>query len=294
MNDFLRDFLIGGVSASISKSAVIPFQTIKLLYEPQDSGLLGCFIRVCKQEPISAFWRGSLTILTMYAPNKALNFAFNDVYKTLFCSYCKQQDSKEQKYLLFLGNMLSGGSAGGTSLLLIYPLDFARNRQDIVISKKIGRQFKSVIDCGKKVYKQEGLLALYKGFGIQALGIIAYRSVYFGFYDTAKETIFKDRMMSNFVSKFIVAYSISSTAAIVSSPLDTIRRRMMMQLRSPQLNYKNSIDCTVQIFNKEGFKSFFKGAFNYPQRVSSSALCLVLYDQIYQFIALGSKLQGGD
>ncbi|CAD8101538.1 unnamed protein product [Paramecium primaurelia] len=290
MNDFLRDFFIGGVSASISKSAVIPFQTIKLFYEPKDNGLLGCFIRVCKQEPISAFWRGSLTILTMYAPNKALNFAFNDFYKTLFCSYY----SKEQKYLFFLGNMLSGGSAGGTSLLLIYPLDFARNRQDTAISKKIGWQFKSVIDCSKKVYKQEGLLALYKGFGISALRIIAYRSVYFGFYETAKETIFKDRMMSNFVSKFIVAYSISSTAAIISSPLDTIRRRMMMQLRSPQLNYKNSIDCTVQILNKEGFKSFFKGAFNYPQRESSSALCLVLYDQIYQFIALGSKLQEGD
>lgn len=40
------------------------------------------------------------------------------------------------------------------------------------------------------VYKSDGLGGLYRGFGVSVLGIIVYRGVYFGTYDTAKGTIF--------------------------------------------------------------------------------------------------------
>jgi solute carrier family 25 (adenine nucleotide translocator) protein 4/5/6/31 len=55
------------------------------------------------------------------------------------------------------------------------------------------------------VHKSDGFLGLYRGFGVSVLGIIVYRGVYFGSYDTAKGTIFKLPMMGNIVAKFCVA-----------------------------------------------------------------------------------------
>ena len=72
-------------------------------------------------------------------------------------------------------------------------------------------------------------IGLYQGFGVSVIGIIMYRGVYFGSYDTAKQTIFTLPGMGNVFAKFCVAQVITASAGIVSYPLDTVRRRMMMQ-----------------------------------------------------------------
>ena len=41
-------------------------------------------------------------------------------------------------------------------------------------------------DCLGKIFKSDGFLGLYRGFGVSVLGIMVYRGVYFGTYDTAK------------------------------------------------------------------------------------------------------------
>lgn len=49
------------------------------------------------------------------------------------------------------------------------------------------------------------------------------------------------------------------SAGLVSYPIDTVRRRMMMT-SGEAVKYKGSIDCTVQILKKEGPMSLMKGA----------------------------------
>ena len=61
--DFVRDFLIGGVSAAISKTCVAPIERVKLLLQTQDAnkkmqdgsakkytGIVNCFSRVVSEE----------------------------------------------------------------------------------------------------------------------------------------------------------------------------------------------------------------------------------------------------
>jgi len=55
---------------------------------------------------------------------QALNFAFKDKYKEIFC----RPASEVGFWLFFAGNLAAGGAAGATSLLFVYPLDFARTR----------------------------------------------------------------------------------------------------------------------------------------------------------------------
>ncbi|CAD8148217.1 unnamed protein product [Paramecium octaurelia] len=59
------------------------------------------------------------------------------------------------------------------------------------------------------------------------------------------------------------------------------------------IHYKIILDCAVQILNKKGLKSFFKGALSQSFFESRSALSLVLYDEIKQFLSQGPKLRKG-
>ena len=40
--------------------------------------------------------------------------------------------------------------------------------------------------------KHDGVIGLYRGFGISVAGIIAYRASYFGMFDTGKVYLFED------------------------------------------------------------------------------------------------------
>ena len=58
---------------------------------------------------------------------------------------------------------------------------------------------------------------------------------------------------------FILGWAVTVTAGLMSYPIDTIRRRMMMT-SGQAVKYKNSMDCAVQVLKAEGFMSLMKGA----------------------------------
>lgn len=72
-----------------------------------------------------------------YFPTQAFNFAFKDTIKNLFPSY----NSKTEFWKFFAVNMASGGLAGAGSLLIVYPLDFARTRLAADVGKNADREF---------------------------------------------------------------------------------------------------------------------------------------------------------
>merc|ERR1712066_269158 len=63
---------------------------------------------------------------------------------------------------------------------------------------------------------------------------------------------------STFLS-FLLGWGVTATAGLMSYPIDTIRRRMMMT-SGQAVKYKGSIDCGMQILKNEGFMSMMKGA----------------------------------
>merc|ERR1712228_489821 len=58
---------------------------------------------------------------------------------------------------------------------------------------------------------------------------------------------------------FLLGWGVTITAGLMSYPIDTIRRRMMMTSGSA-VKYKGSVDCGIQVIKNEGFMSLMKGA----------------------------------
>lgn len=296
--NFLKDFMIGGVSAAVSKTCVAPIERVKLLLQNQDAsaqitadkrykGIVDCFARVSKEQGVASLWRGNLANVIRYFPTQALNFAFKDTLK----KYLNPYNKKTQPGMFFLGNILSGGAAGALSLCIVYPLDFARTRLAVDVGKGgkgtgAERQFNGLGDCLVKVFKSDGPLGLYRGFGISVLGIIAYRGAYFGLFDTGNAILFSEGRTQNFFAMWAFAQFTTTLAGIISYPLDTVRRRLMMQSGRKEKMYTGTIDCFRKIAANEGTKAFFKGAGSNVLRGTGGALVLVLYAKIQKFFGI--------
>jgi len=299
-SEFLLNFMAGGVSGAVAKTTTAPIERVKLLIQTQDAnpkiisgevqrytGIVDCFRRVSAEQGFKAFWRGNLTNIIRYFPTQAFNFAFKDTIKAMF----PKADKNTEFAKFFLINMASGGLAGAGSLMIVYPLDYARTRlaSDVGTGKQ---QFSGLIDCLTKTVKSSGIGGLYNGVGVSVVGIIPYRGVYFGLFDTLSGYNPYQKSDSNVLraaSKFACAQFSAISAGYASYPFDTVRRRLQMQSEKPKEEwvYSGTGDCFKKIVANEGASALFKGAGANALRTVGAALVLVLYSEITA--AFGSK-----
>ena len=263
---FVENFLLSGLAAVTSKTIAAPIERVKLLVQNQGemiksgrldrpySGVIDCTVRTLKTEGPVAFWRGNTANVIRYFPTQALNFAFKDSIKSMFAI-----NPQESQWAKFGKNIASGGAAGALSLSFVYSLDFARTRLASDIKGKGGgeRQYNGLIDVYKKTLASDGIRGLYRGFVISCVGIMVYRGFYFGLYDTIKPLV-GGKNINPWLS-FCIAYGVTVVSGLLSYPIDTIRRRMMMT-SGTGVNYKNSLDCAAQILKNDGAASFMRGA----------------------------------
>ncbi|KAJ1383322.1 Mitochondrial carrier protein [Sesbania bispinosa] len=299
---FATDFLMGGVSAAVSKSAAAPIERVKLLIQNQDEmikagrlsgpykGIGDCFTRTIKDEGFASLWRGNTVNVIRYFPTQALNFAFKDYFKSLF-NFKKERDGY-WKWLA--GNVASGAAAGASSSVFVYSLDYARTRlaSDAKAVKQGGeRQFNGLIDVYRKTLQSDGIAGLYRGFNVSWVGIIVYRGLYFGMYDSLKPVLLVGTLQDSFLASFALGWIVTIGASVTAYPLDTVRRRMMMT-SGEAVKYKSAFDAFSQIVKKEGPKSLFKGAGANILRAVAGAGVLAGYDKL-QVLVLGKKYGSG-
>jgi len=292
-SEFFINFMAGGVSGAFAKTCTAPIERVKLLIQTQDAnpkiisgevkrytGIVDCFTRVSAEQGVKAFWRGNMTNIIRYFPTQAFNFAFKDTIKAAFPAVDKRTEFGK----FFLINMASGGLAGAGSLMIVYPLDYARTRlaSDVGAGKQ---QFNGLVDCLTKTVKTAGVGGLYNGIGVSITGIIPYRGVYFGLFDTLSgyNPYQKDKNnVKRALSKFGCAQFSAISAGYASYPFDTVRRRLQMQSEKPKAEwvYAGTGDCFKKIVAEEGTTALFKGAGANALRTVGAALVLVLYSEI--------------
>jgi len=296
---FVEHFGLSATAAVIGQVAA-PIERVKLLLQNQHEmikqgklsepykGVINCTVRTFKNEGLLPFWRGNLANIIRIFPNQAFNFALKEKIKSIF------KQNKADGYLInFSKNIASGGAAGAMSLCFVYSLDFARTKlaTDAMSSKKEGsREYSGLIDVYRKTLASDGIQGLYRGFVISCVGIVVYRGCYFGFYDSLKPILLGDN--AGVAASFVLGYVVTITSGLISYPIDTIRRRMMMT-SGQAVKYKGSIDCTVQILKNEGAMSLMKGAGANILRGVAGAGVLAGFDKIKEVYITMRKKQLG-
>lgn len=199
---------------------------------------------------------------------------------------------KGAAYWKILGsNVASGAAAGVAGSVFVYSLDYARTRLSADARNATGkRQFKGMLDVYRQTLASDGIAGLYRGFVPSIAGVIVYRGLFFGLYDSFKPLL-PANLQGNFAASFAVGWISTTTAGLASYPLDTIRRRMMMTSGTAQ-HYTSMFDAAAQIVKAEGAKTLFKGAGANILRGVAGAGVLSLYD-VLQRVAFGKVYKGG-
>ncbi|VDK18156.1 unnamed protein product, partial [Anisakis simplex] len=260
MNDaikFCKDFTAGATAAVIAKTIIAPIERVKLILQLQSAqqtievskryrGMVDCFIRVPREQGFLSFWRGNMVNIARACSQESLGFAFKDFFKIWFATNLSKKDSY---WKVLSGNIAAGGASGVATYCIIYPLDFVRTRLAIDMGKEKSREFAGFFDCMRKIYKCDGFRGLYYGFWPSLQYIFLYRGAYFGLFDSAKIMLSKkDNHQIGFLTAFIVGQFVTFTAAFISYPHDTVRRRLMMQAGRSDTLYRGVWHCTKVIF----------------------------------------------
>ena len=150
-------------------------------------------------------------------------------------------------------------------------------------------------DVCHKIMKTDGIRGIYQGYGIALTGVVIYRALHLGGYDACKTELLYRRGSRNYSKndnvchtkptitiseRFAIAHSVSIIAGTICYPIDSVRRRLMMQAgRAANVRpYANSVDCFVKILTTEGIRGFYLGLGPNIVRSIAGALLLVSFD----------------
>ena len=258
LSSFLGNFLLSGISSILAKSSGAPFERVKLLLQCENlllkqgkisapyGGVVDCASRTYQNEGALSFWRGNLVNCLRYFPTQVISFMLKDRVKSFF------KANKNDSFLVsYAKNILYGTVTGIIGLGVVYSLDFAYTSLTTDLIVNGGRQYKNIFDVYAKTIASNGFFGLYHGFGITCFGVFLYRLSYFVLYDFLRPIVLKKQ--ASFLLQFSFAYFITITSGLITFPIDTIRRQMI-------LTSQGATVCFTEMVRNGGYMALMNGA----------------------------------
>ncbi|OLL22084.1 putative mitochondrial carrier [Neolecta irregularis DAH-3] len=204
-------------------------------------------------------------------------------------------------------HFLAGGAGGMTGAVLTSPLDVVKTRlqsdfyRDQIVSRRaatlpqksctIGRaaarHFSETCQILGDIYRVEGPRALFKGLGPNLVGVVPARAINFYTYGNGKRIIadsFNNGRESTWVhlASAAIAGIVTSTA---TNPIWLVKTRLQLDRQEGGMRqYKNSFDCLLQVFRKEGVVGLYRGMSASYLGVTESTMQWVLYEHFKKII----------
>lgn len=224
-------------------------------------------------------------------PKFALDMAIKgEIYQALAKLPAFDTDNSYGDQLLV--SLISGALAAMVSTILLYPLDLAKTRLAADLSTE--PQFDGIIDCWQKVYRAQGLSALYNGLFVCLVGDAIYRGLKYGIYDGFRPLLLEllDGMSEGviFLVDWLYGWIISATVGTLVMPIDTVRRVLMSEnIKTEQRStiysiepvelvtdhrYRGFLHCMRCLVKEHGVKRLWRGTVANLVRSWSAGLAL--------------------
>lgn len=183
--------LYAGSSAGISALILTyPLEFVRARLTLQKTkiynGIWDCMVQVTKKEGFFALYRGLWPSILGVAPYVGIDFA---VYETLRQYSPKQPDGSVNGFI----TLFNGGCAGLLAQTFAFPLDTVRRRlqvqgfaSDLSLND---RHYKGVTDAFVRIYREEGILAFYRGLVPNFLKVVPSISISFYVYEMMKQIL---------------------------------------------------------------------------------------------------------
>ena len=195
VTDFAKALSSGGLASAIAKTAVAPFERVKLLLQTQTlvvghrpyTNVLDAFVRIPREQGVLSFWRGNLMNVSRIVPSYALRFSLLDKYQKM-----AEYGLSPGAPLPLSRQMAAGALSGFTTVLVTFPLDLLRTQMSARLEAGAKVADLGYVATARDIVSREGVSGLYRGVTISSLEITPYVAISLGGYQWLKSKLPED------------------------------------------------------------------------------------------------------
>ncbi|CAL8313797.1 unnamed protein product [Lota lota] len=154
-------------------------------------------------------------------------------------------------------DFLAGCIGGAAGVLVGHPFDTVKVRLQVQnVDKPL---YRGTFHCFQSIVRQESMLGLYKGIGSPMMGLTFINAIVFGVQGNTMRLLGRDTPMN----QFLAGSAAGAIQCVICCPMELAKTRLQMQgtgeRKSTRKLYKNSLDCLVRIYNREGLRGINRG-----------------------------------
>ncbi|MCJ1302761.1 hypothetical protein MMC08_005566 [Hypocenomyce scalaris] len=166
----------------------------------------------------------------------------------------------QDKPLPFIYQFAAGAVAGVSEILTMYPLDVVKTRVQLQQGKGVGSEgYNGMLDCFRKIIKNEGFSRLYRGITAPILMEAPKRATKFAANDEWGKVYRKLFNVSKMDQKLsiLTGATAGATESFVVVPFELVKIRL--QDRASAGKYNGMIDCVTKVVKAEGPLALYNG-----------------------------------
>eukprot|EP00127_Corallochytrium_limacisporum_P003296 Clim_evm145s147 gene=Clim_evmTU145s147 len=300
----------GAAAGVVSRVATAPFDVIKirlqLQLEPLHAfghktvpaqryyhGVLHATRKIYLEEGVTAFWKGNVSAMAMYALYGGVQFAVYHELRQLILPRLKNEN--QFRRLGIKESYFCGGVAGAAATVASYPLDVLRTRfagqgNDLV--------YRGYYQAVREMIRADGMRSFYRGVTPAVVQIFPYMGFQFMFFNMAKNLAEAgDRNLgfqwSEPAQNLVAGAAAGASAKAIMMPFDVVKKRLQVQgFEAARAHfgrtqrYTGLLNCIIFIFKQEGIPGFFKGtAASVIKSALASATTFAVYEECNRILA---------
>eukprot|EP01120_Amphizonella_sp_Union-15-10_P002725 TRINITY_DN13026_c0_g1_i1.p1 TRINITY_DN13026_c0_g1~~TRINITY_DN13026_c0_g1_i1.p1 ORF type:complete len:301 (-),score=50.34 TRINITY_DN13026_c0_g1_i1:69-971(-) len=261
-----KKFLLGGLSCMVASVITNPIDVLKVRLQLQGEllkkiqpveykGVLKMTTNIVKEEGIRGLYKGISASLLREGSYSTIRMGGYDVMKdVLKCT--------DPNHTPLWKKLLAGGTSGMVGAAIANPTDLikVRMQSEGKLAQGQNPRYNSLTHAFHHIYKNEGLAGLYKGVSPTAQRAALLTAAQLSSYDHIKHFFLNMGVKEGKNLQFISSIFAGFVCAVVTSPIDVVKTRVMnQQVSGAQLKYSSTWDCISKISKAEGLLGFYKG-----------------------------------
>ncbi|CAN8065104.1 unnamed protein product [Agarophyton chilense] len=284
----LSQFGAGALAGFINTLILSPLDVVKTRLQVQGSasfathkynGLFHALSRMLKEEGFASYYRGLSASLWAFVPNWAIYWYAYESFKRAYTPPGKNSTP--------MVHVFSALSAGGITAVTTAPFWTLKSRLQVDFhSASGGSKYRSVPHGFRKIIREEGVSALYKGLTPTLLGL-GHVAIQFPLYEHLKSTLSQGNEDDVQASHVLVASSVSKIAAsAVFYPHEVLRTRIQVDTSAATriLEPKKMANLMKDIMKRDGAMGFYRGfVVNLMRTVPACMLTFTSYELVKRY-----------
>jgi hypothetical protein len=301
--DLFQRWFLGGIAACCGEAATYPLDFTKVRLQlqgelgksltggaapPKSLGMFATASHILRTEGLLAMYGGLSAAALRQFVYGGIGVGLYVPMRTLVIGSSSEADAKNAP---LWKRILSGALSGSLGQLCANPFDLVKVRiQADGRLKSLGQapRYAGTFDALRRIPAEEGLGGFFKGLAPSIGRAAVINGCGIASYDVAKQIASQVTGRDKGLVPQVLASLVSGlVSAIVSTPFDVIKTRMMNQPRDKPL-YSGPLDCVVKTARAEGVLALYKGFTPaYARLAPHRVVHFVALEQLNRFAGVG-------